>query len=94
MVARSAAERSELASLAAHERWSQPTDRTAATAPGRAALRSRFDAELDPSITDPDLRANMISHAISAWLIRERRTRRAQAADIVTAHNHTEPDHD
>ena len=82
MAAGTAAERSEIGQLGAHTRWSQVADRTAATAPGRAALRARFDQQLDPSIIDPDQRANMIDHALSAWLIRERRTRRNQAADI------------
>jgi hypothetical protein len=94
MVTRNAAERSEIGALGAHTRWATVADRTAATAPGRAALRARFDAELDPAVTDPDLRYSMVSHAISAWMIREKRTRRHQAADIAATLSQTEPDND
>jgi hypothetical protein len=85
MAAASPAERSEISSLAAHTRWSQVPDRTAATAPGRAALRARFDQQIDPSVTDLDQRRSMVDHALSAWMIRERRTRRNQARVLTQA---------
>ena len=100
MAAANPAERSEISSLAAHTRWSQVPDRTAATAPGRAALRARFDQEIDPSVTDLDQRRSMVDHAISAWMIRERPTRRnqanvlTQAAEILNARDLDDDDDD
>ena len=41
-------ERELLARIAAFERWARTTDRTAQTAPARAAFMSRFDSEPDP----------------------------------------------
>lgn len=43
-------ERSLIASIAAHESWANTTDRTARTAPARAALDQRF---LDQAGGDP-----------------------------------------
>ena len=43
-----------LAKLAAHERWAQTTDRTAATAPARAAALSRFEIQVDPDGVLPE----------------------------------------
>jgi hypothetical protein len=100
MAAANPAERSEISSLAAHTRWAQVPDRTAATAPGRAALRARFDQAIDPSVTDLDQRRSMVDHAISAWMIRERRTRRnqanvlTQAAEILNARDLDDDDDD
>jgi hypothetical protein len=45
-----ASERQLVASIAAHERWARCTDRTAATAPGRAARDAWF---LDQADGDP-----------------------------------------
>ena len=44
---RSDAERSLIASIAAHESWAHTPDRTARTAPARAALDAKFLAEAD-----------------------------------------------
>lgn len=81
MPARSAAERSEIASLAAHERWGRVTDRSSATAMGRAALRARFEAEVPDSVTDPDQRRSMTDHLIVAHMIKERRSRRQRVSE-------------
>jgi hypothetical protein len=53
MPASTPAERREVAELGAHARWSKEVDRTAATAPARAALAARFDALIPPEVTDP-----------------------------------------
>lgn len=41
------------ASIAAHESWANTADRSARTAPGRAALLARFEREVDPDGTLP-----------------------------------------
>ena len=100
MPARTAAERSELASLAAHERWARSTaaSRTAATGPGRAAWRARFERQVPDSITDPDDRRRAVDDLVAAFMIRERRTRRnqdrvlAEAIDILDAHGLADAD--
>jgi hypothetical protein len=45
MPARSPSDRALVAQLAAHEKWAQTPDRTAATAPGRAAFEAKFLAQ-------------------------------------------------
>lgn len=46
------------ASLAAHESWAHTPDRSARTAPARAALMARFEREVDPDgLLAPDERA-------------------------------------
>lgn len=43
-----AADRRQIAKLAAHTRWANTADRTAATAPARAAMQAKFEAQVDP----------------------------------------------
>lgn len=51
-------ERTLAAQIAAHESWAHTADRTARTAPARAALMERFEREVDPDGTlPPDERA-------------------------------------
>lgn len=42
------------ASIAAHESWAQTPDRSARTAPARAALLAKFEREVDPDGTLPE----------------------------------------
>lgn len=81
MPAKEASERSEIASLAAHARWGRERDRSAATAPGRAAWRARFEAELPDDITDPDQRRTMVDHRVIEFMLRERRARRKRPTE-------------
>lgn len=61
-------ERSLRARIAAHERWAQTPDRSAATAPARAALMARFEREVDPNGTLPPAeRARRAEHARKAY---------------------------
>ena len=46
-------ERSAIAQIAAHSRWAQTPDRTAATAPARRAALERFERQVDPDGTLP-----------------------------------------
>jgi hypothetical protein len=48
MTAESPAERSLRARAAAHVKWAQEPDRTAATSKARAGLEARFAREVDP----------------------------------------------
>ncbi len=41
-------QRTLTAQIAAHVRWARTPDRTAATAPARAAFDARFEREVDP----------------------------------------------
>ena len=78
-------ERREISELGAHARWGSVIDRAAATAPGRAALRARFDRQVPDSVTDPDQRADMINHLIAAHMIKERRNLRRKDAVLSEA---------
>jgi hypothetical protein len=49
----SPSDRSLVAKLAAHESWAQTENRTARTAPARAALMTRFEDQVDPDRTLP-----------------------------------------
>jgi hypothetical protein len=78
-------EASMYASIAANERWARTSDRTAATAPARAGLDARFEAEVDPNGTlDPAERAKRIAAKRRAYFkrlaLRSAQSRR-QAAD-------------
>lgn len=46
-------ERRLAASIAAHESWANTPNRSARTAPARAALMAKFEAEVDPDGTLP-----------------------------------------
>jgi hypothetical protein len=51
-------DRSQIAKVAAHTRWSQTEDRSAATAPARAGLAKKFEDQVDPDRTlPPEVRA-------------------------------------
>lgn len=59
------------AQIAAHESWAHTSDRSARTAPARAALMARFEAEVDPAGTlPPDERARRAEHARKAYFLR------------------------
>ena len=65
------AERSMRARLAAHERWANTPDRTAATAPARAAALERFEHQVDPDgKLDPAVRAKLAENARRAHFTR------------------------
>lgn len=53
MPSKSPGDRSLVATIAAHESWARTADRSARTAPARAALMARFEAEVDPDGTLP-----------------------------------------
>lgn len=56
-------ERTLAAQIAAHESWANTPDRTARTAPARAALLARFEREVDPDGTlPPDERARRVEN--------------------------------
>src|SRR5665647_1362140 len=73
------------ASIAAHESWSRTTDRSARTAPARAALMARFEREVDPDGTlPPDERARRADHKRRAYFgrlaLKSARSRRRAVA--------------
>jgi hypothetical protein len=60
-------ERQLSARIAAHERWARAPDRSAATAPARAALLAKFEQQVDPDgALSPDERAIRAEHARKA----------------------------
>lgn len=64
-------ERAIVARIAAHESWARTADRSARTAPARAALMARFEAEVDPDGTlPPDERARRAEHKRRAYFQR------------------------
>lgn len=72
----------------AHKRWAKTPDRTAATAPARAAFLDRFEREVDPDGTlDPQTRAKLAESAKKAYFaqlaarsVRARRSKTAKTA--------------
>lgn len=63
--------RSLAASAAAHESWANTSDRSARTAPARAALLARFEQEIDPDGTlTPGERARRAEHKRKAYFQR------------------------
>jgi hypothetical protein len=65
------AERSLLSQLANGVRWSKEPDRTAATAPARAALETKFEDEVDPERElTPEERAKRVDAARRAYYAR------------------------
>lgn len=67
----SASERRLAAQIAAHESWAHTSDRSARTAPARAALLARFEAQVDPDgALPPDERARRAEHARKAYFQR------------------------
>lgn len=67
----SPSERALLARLAAHSKWAGVDDRSAHTAPARAAADTRFEREVDPDcVLDPRERAIRAAHARKAFYTR------------------------
>ena len=87
------ADRQLAARIAAHERWAHEPDRSAATAPARAALMAKFEREVDPDGTLPsDERAARAENARKAFFTRlalksarSRRQSKALAAEADAA---------
>jgi hypothetical protein len=82
-------ERATLARLAAHERWARVRDRSAATAPARAAADDRFIAEarrFHPGLAEDEIlkRARNLrsAHAIRAARARWHRNKSETAAGV------------
>jgi len=70
-VAATPAERTRSARIAAHDSWANTPNRSARTAPARAALMAKFEAQVDPDGTlPPDERARRAEHARKAHFAR------------------------
>lgn len=64
-------DRSLAAQIAANESWAHTADRSARTAPARAALMARFEREVDPQGTlPPDERARRAENKRRAYFQR------------------------
>ena len=81
-------DRATLARLAAHERWARVQDRSAATAPARAAADDRFIAEarrVHQGLAEEEIRrraSNLRSaHAVRAALARWQKTQSKPASE-------------
>ncbi len=81
--------RSLISSLAAHESWANTSDRAARTAPGRAAMMAKFEAEVDPEGVLPEAERRIrAEHKRKAYFQRlalksaQARRHRAQAAAL------------
>ena len=77
--------RTQIARLGAYESWAKTADRTARTAPGRAAANTRFEREVDPNNELPPAeRAKRAEYARKAHFTRlalkSAKVRRARAA--------------
>ena len=81
-------DRALIARIASYESWAQTTDRSARTAPARAALMSKFEHDVDPDgLLDPVERARRAESARKAHFTRmalrsaqaRRRTKTASA---------------
>jgi hypothetical protein len=71
MAARNKTDRSMIAQIAAHERWSRCPDTRAATAAARAAAMGRFEKEVDPDGTmEPEERTRRAESARKAYFTR------------------------
>lgn len=56
--------------IAAHTRWANTADRTAATAAGRKAFLDRFERQVDPDgILNPSERSKRAEHARKAYFL-------------------------
>lgn len=68
---RTSAERRLVAQIAANESWAHTPDRSARTAPARAALDAKFESEVDPEGSlAPDERKRRAQHARTAYFQR------------------------
>ncbi len=90
MAANAAAERRLSAQIAAHDSWARTTDRSARTAPARAALMAKFERQVDPDDSlPPDERARRAEHARKAYFARlalkSARARRRAREETATA---------
>lgn len=81
MAAADPARRSENSRLAALDRWSRTSDRTAATQPARDGLRARFDP--GPDVPEP-ARSKMIDAGVAAHMLRMRRARKVASDATAT----------
>ncbi|WP_082123020.1 hypothetical protein [Mycobacterium nebraskense] len=64
-------QRSQRASFASHTSWARTDDRSARTAPARAASMGRFEREVDPGgVLTPDERAKRAENARRAYFQR------------------------
>lgn len=64
-------ERSQVASIAAHESWARTPDRSARTAKARAALMAKFETDVDPEGTLPPAeRSRRAEHLRKAYFAR------------------------
>lgn len=71
MAATAAEDRSLIAQIAAHESWARTPDRSARTAPARAAVMARFEALVDPDGTlSPEERTRRAAHLRRAHYLR------------------------
>lgn len=60
--------RSAINTINAHKGWAMCPDRSARTAPGRAALLDRFETQVDPDgVLDPVERARRAENAKTAY---------------------------
>jgi len=82
-----AAERTELARLAAYTLHSQVADPVARLEPARRGFRAKFEHEVDPDgVLDPDERERRADYAMKAHMARLRvKAIRAKAAKQATA---------
>ena len=81
MAATDPTDRTTIARIAAAERWGRTLDRTAATAPGRAAIRAKLAHEADPDGTlDPQERERRVDHLVRAHMLRMSRAAAKKAA--------------
>jgi hypothetical protein len=76
--------------MASHESWARTPDRAARTAPARAAMLAKFEAQVDPDGTlDPAERAIRAEHARKAYFtrlsLRSVQARRKIAAELDAA---------
>lgn len=61
-------DRTLIAQIAAHTRWSRTPDRAAATAAARKAALDRFERQVDPDGTlDPATRSKLAANARTAY---------------------------
>ncbi|CAN5322789.1 hypothetical protein BH11ACT1_BH11ACT1_18170 [soil metagenome] len=89
-MAATSSERTLAASIAAHESWAHTSDRSARTAPARAALLARFEREVDPdNILSPDERARRAESKRRAYFqrlsLKSAKARRARSLLVVVA---------
>jgi hypothetical protein len=86
-------QRSLRARLAAHQRWANTGDRSAATAPAREAAASRFERQVDPDgVLSPVERAARAESAKRAYFTRLALQSSRARAKAATPKGHPTPD--